>query len=301
MEKVKFYFLETRPQFLLLSVILVFLGLSTALLLGNSVSAFSFILALTGLILLHISTNVLNDYFDYKSGIDLNTEMTPFNGGSGFISSGLLSTKNVFVFGIVTFLLAIPIGIYFLHIVGLSILPIFILGAIFVLFYTPLLTKTGYGISEISAGLGLGTLPVYGTFVILTGSYSPTALIYSIPSGLLVANLLILNEIPDIEADKIGKRKTLAIQLGAIPVFNLYLFIDALSYLWIIFFTSTGNLPILSLLSLLTIPAYIKIILHGKKLINSPEFAKIQGLNIIVVLFTQLLFALGLLINYFIV
>ena len=299
MNRVKFYFLETRPQFLILSIILVVLGWSIALISGSAFSLQNFMLALTGLILLHISTNVLNDYFDYKSGIDLNTDMSPFNGGSGLITSGKISPKEILIFGIVTFLLAVPIGLYFLNLVGLKILPIFILGAIFVLLYTPVLTKAGYGISEIAAGLGLGTLPVYGTFIILTGSYSYEALIFSIPSGLLVANLLILNEIPDIEADKTGGRKTLAIQMGALPVFNLYLFIDAIAYLWLVLFTLIGKLPVFSLLALLTLPAYIKIVIKGKKLINTPDFTKIQGLNIIIILFTQLLFAIGLFINYY--
>ncbi len=300
MKRVKIYFQETRPQFLVLSIILVVLGWSVSVLLNSHTSLFNMLLALVGLILLHISVNVLNDYFDYKTGIDLNTERTPFNGGSGILTSGLMKPVEALIFGVVSFLLAIPIGLYFLDIVGLKILPIFILGAIFVLLYTPILTRIGYGVSEISAGLGLGTLPVYATYLVITGKYELIPLLYSIPSGFLVSALLLLNEIPDKEADKLGGRETLPIQIGEKKAFSVYILLVGSAYAWILGCVIAGVFPPLVLISLLTIPLFIANLKEGEKSIDTPQFAKIQGRNIPIVLFTQLLLAIGIFLHYLI-
>jgi 1,4-dihydroxy-2-naphthoate octaprenyltransferase len=86
----KTLFLETRPQFLLLSPILVFLGMGIALYEGYFCLS-HFLLCMVGLTLLHASVNVLNDYSDYKSGIDLKVNRTPFSGGSGLLPAGAIS------------------------------------------------------------------------------------------------------------------------------------------------------------------------------------------------------------------
>ncbi len=298
MEKIKIYFQETRPQFLVLSVILVLIGWGTALTLQHSFLLINSLLAFIGLILLHISVNVLNDYFDYKSGIDLTTNRTPFNGGSGILLSGKMKPSEALVIGIISFILAIPIGLYFIKIVGIKIVPIFTLGAIFVLFYTPILTKVGFGIPEISAGLGLGALPVYGIYVVLTGNYNMEAIIYAIPSFFLVFDLLLLNEIPDLESDRRGGRKTLPILIGPQKAFNLYVVIGSISYLWIVSWVIAGKLPTLSLLSLITIPLFLKIAKNGLKKYNEGKFIEIQAVNIPFVIVTQALFAIGIVLNY---
>ena len=111
MPSLKTLFLETRPHYLLLSILLVMLGASIAGYYG-SVAWGRFALCLAGLILLHSSANVLNDYFDFSSGIDLATQRTPFNGGSGLLNQALLTQGQALAFGLSTFVLAIPIGCY---------------------------------------------------------------------------------------------------------------------------------------------------------------------------------------------
>ena len=89
----KVLFLETRPQFLLLSVILAFLGTTVAWHDGYFQWGHA-LLAGFGLVLTHISVNTLNDYFDYRSRIDLNTPRTPFSGGSGLLPAGRVSPRQ---------------------------------------------------------------------------------------------------------------------------------------------------------------------------------------------------------------
>ena len=119
MKRFKVWFLETRPQFLTLSVVLAFLGTAIAWYDGYF-NLWHALLAGIGLVLTHASVNILNDYFDFRSGIDLATKRTPFSGGSGILPAGLLTPRQVLWLGMVALLLAVPIGIYFVVIARLA-------------------------------------------------------------------------------------------------------------------------------------------------------------------------------------
>lgn len=289
---VREYFLETRPQFLLLSPILVILGMGIALYNG-AFNTLYFVLSLVGLTLLHASVNTLNDYSDYKTGIDLKTKRTPFSGGSGFLLSGKLTAASVLKIGLGTFILAVPIGIYFLIIRGFHLLPLFIIGAVLILLYTGYITRIGYGIPEITAGLGLGTLPVLGTFIIINGGFSWEALYASVPSGFLVTNLLLLNEFPDIEADKTGNRKTLPIILGTKKAAMIYSFLTLMVYIWIAGGVILKLIPIWGLLALLTLPFGLKAIKTALTFKKIDELIPALGANVMTVLLTQLFLGIG--------
>jgi 1,4-dihydroxy-2-naphthoate octaprenyltransferase len=209
--KFRIWFLETRPQFLLLSVALVLLGTAMS---GNEghFNCVRFALTMIGLILAHASVNILNDYFDFKSGIDLETRRTHFSGGSGILPQGLMDPKSAFKFGAGCLLAAFLIGLYLTAVSGWQLLPLILLGGLVIYFYTSYLTKWLLG--EFWAGLGLGTLPVLGTYFVQTGSYTTGAFVASLAPGFLTANLLLLNEFPDAEADKKGGRFHLVIALG---------------------------------------------------------------------------------------
>jgi 1,4-dihydroxy-2-naphthoate octaprenyltransferase len=289
---VKNMFLETRPQFLLLSPILAFLGMSIALYNG-SFNTLYFILTIIGLTLLHASVNTLNDYSDYKTGVDLKTQRTPFSGGSGFLPAGLLKPSTVLKIGLGSIILATPIGLYFLLERGVQLLPIFIIGAILVLFYTSHFTRIGLGLAEISAGLGLGALPVLGIFLIINGEFTYAALYASIPSFFLVFNLLLLNELPDAQADREGKRKTLPIQFGLKKAAMIYSSLMLLTYLWIIAGALSRLMPYWTLIALLTLPAGLKAIKGALTFKKPEELIPAQGANVMAVLLIQLLLGLG--------
>jgi len=289
---IKDYFLEIRPNFLVLPFVLIFLSTAMAWHYGYSNIGFT-LLALIGLILLHISTNVLNEYGDYKTGIDFNTDRTPFSGGSGILVSGKIPPKHALWMGIVSFILAVPIGAYFIFIKGLLILPIFILGSVLVLFYTSHIAKLGFGLSEISAGLGLGTLPVLGAYIIISEGYNLSAVYASIPSGILVFNLLFLNEFPDIEADLKGGRKTLPITLGTQKSAVLYSLLTSMVYIWILFGALIKLIPTFTLISLLTLPVAVKAIKCSFAHSDKDTFLKAQAANVLVIMLTQILLGIG--------
>jgi 1,4-dihydroxy-2-naphthoate octaprenyltransferase len=286
----KIWFLETRPQFLLLTVVLAFLGTSVAWFDGAFNLGYA-VLAFIGLLLCHISVNVLNDYYDYKSGIDLKAKRTPFSGGSGILPAGSLKPKQVFWFGMGSFLLAVPIGIYFVLVSGWLLLPLLLVAAICILFYTPLLTKLGW--PEWSPGLGLGVLPVLGAYFVQTGEYTLPAVIASIPSGILVHNLLLLNEFPDVEADKTAGRRTLPISIGSKGAGIVYSALTIILYLWIVAWVIVGLMPVFCLIGLLTIPFAVKGIQGALNYRDESKLIPGMANNVFMVLITQLLLGIG--------
>ena len=288
--KLKTWFLETRPQFLLLSVVLAFLGTCIAWYDGAFHLGYA-LLAFVGLLLCHISVNVLNDYFDYRSGIDLETKRTPFSGGSGILPAASLKPRQVLWFGIISFLLVIPIGVYFVIIRGWLLLPLLLIGAICLLLYTPFITKLGW--PEWAPGVGMGALPILGMYFVQTATYTVPVVAVSILSGILVHNLLLLNEFPDIEADSKAGRKTLPITIGKAQASLFYSILTIVVYLWIIVTAVTEVIPYFCLLALLTLPLAIKAIQGASKYDDASKLMPAMANNVLVVLLTQLLLGIG--------
>jgi 1,4-dihydroxy-2-naphthoate octaprenyltransferase len=287
---IKTWFQETRPQFLTLSIVLAILGTAIAAYDGNF-NLFYALLAFIGLLLTHISVNTLNDYFDYKSGIDLKVNRTPFSGGSGILPAKMMKPRQVLLLGIITFILAIPIGVYFIVVSGWLLLPLLLVAAICVLFYTNIILKTPY--PEWAAGLGLGFLPVMGMYFVQTGFYSWHIVIASVPSAILVYNLLFLNEFPDVEADKSGGRKTFPVMLGLKAASIQYIVMTAVLYVWIIGWAIAGAMPLLSLIALLTIPFAVKAIRGAINYNDMGQLIPGMANNVMVILLTQLLLAIA--------
>ncbi|MBA7623607.1 1,4-dihydroxy-2-naphthoate octaprenyltransferase [subsurface metagenome] len=290
--KLKVWSLETRPQFLLLSVVLAFLGTCLAWYDGYFHIGYA-LLAFVGLLLCHISVNTLNDYFDYRSGIDLEVKRTPFSGGSGILPAALLKPRQVFWFGLTSLLLAIPIGVYFVMTLdrGWLLLPLLLIAAICVLLYTPFILKLRW--PEWAPGLGMGALPVLGMYFVQTTAYTLPAIVACIPSGILVHNLLLLNEFPDTEADRKAGRKTLPIIIGQAKASIVYSVLTVVVYLWIIGGVATGQMPPFSLIALLTLPLAIKAIQGALKHQDMSKLVPAMGNNVLVVLLTQLLLGIG--------
>jgi 1,4-dihydroxy-2-naphthoate octaprenyltransferase len=200
-----------RAPFLLLPVTLVALGAAA----GASDGAFDItrtLLALVGLVALHVAVNAFNEVSDFRSGIDLETERTPFSGGSGTLPAGRIGVRAGLAVAWSGVAVGAAVGAYFLVAVGLDLLPIFAIGALAALAYSDLLARLYIG--EFFAGLGLGALPVIGTAMVQGGGLGRTALVAAVPAFCTTYNLLLLNEFPDESADRAGGRRNLVLLLG---------------------------------------------------------------------------------------
>jgi 1,4-dihydroxy-2-naphthoate octaprenyltransferase len=137
-------------------------------------------------------------------------------------------------------------------------------------------------------------LPVLGTYFVQTGSYSAEAVVASLAPGFLTANLLLLNEFPDVEADKKGGRYNLVIALGPKMAGRLYAGLMALTYLSIIGGVVLKLMPPASLIGLVSIPFALKAIsVTFKHYDNIQELIPALKANVITVLGTNALVAAG--------
>jgi 1,4-dihydroxy-2-naphthoate octaprenyltransferase len=288
-----------RPNFLILSAILGGLGSSIAWYehreFGGPFNVGYAFLATFGLIVAHASVNIFNDYFDSRSKLDTRTQRTPFSGGSGGIQSGLISENGALWTGIATMIIIIPIGIFFTITVGWHLLPLLAIAILCIILYTPLILRMGY--PEWSAGLGLGVLPVLGAYFVQTGNYTIGAVLASIPSGILVHNLLLLNEFPDAEHDITVNRRTLPITVGKKNAAIFYSVLNIVVYLWIIGTVIWHYVPVFTLLGLLTAPLAIKAINSSFKYDDRSKFIPGMAANVMTVLATQTLIVVGFILS----
>ncbi|MFN2303489.1 MAG: prenyltransferase, partial [Anaerolineales bacterium] len=124
-----------RLPFLLLPPACVALGTATAVWSGSAINGRYLVLALIGAISSHICVNALNEYSDFKSGLDFKTQRTPFSGGSGALPMNPEKAHHAKITGIISLLITLLIGIYFFAVRGLWILPLGILGIINIVTY----------------------------------------------------------------------------------------------------------------------------------------------------------------------
>lgn len=281
-----------RAPFLLLALVLAFLGAGIAWYENPDSFHIGYaLLAFVGILLAHISVNVLNEYFDYRSGVDFKTQRTPFSGGSGALPADLVSPVQALWLGFGALAAIVPLGVYFTLTAGWGLFPLLIVAAACIVLYTPLILQMGW--PEWAPGVGLGSLPVLGAFFVHSGGYPPAVIFASIPSGILVHNLLLLNEFPDVEADVTAHRRTMPIVLGRRRASLIYSALTGIVYLWIIGGVSAGLMPALTLLGLLTLPLAVKAIRGALAYEDMGRLVPGMASNVMVVLLTQLLMGVG--------
>jgi 1,4-dihydroxy-2-naphthoate octaprenyltransferase len=190
-----------RLPFLVLTPACVLLGAATADWSGSPLNFYYLALALIGAVGAHISVNALNEYHDFASGLDFNTEPTPFSGGSGTLPRNPYKSHVALITGISSITVTVLVGIYFLRVRGLWLLPVGLLGLVTIVTYTKWVTRNAF-LCLIAPGLGFGPCMVMGTDFVLTGTYSWSSFIASLVPFFLVSDLLLLNQFPDVEADR---------------------------------------------------------------------------------------------------
>jgi 1,4-dihydroxy-2-naphthoate octaprenyltransferase len=293
----KAWLLIPRFHFIPLTIILVSLGTAIGAYEGYFHLG-DFFLAMIGSILVHITVNVINDYYDYVGGIDFNTQRTPFSGGSGILTSNLLRPKQAFWFATICLLIAMGIGAYFVLTKGWILFPLLLVAGFSAYFYNVYLSK--WMVGEFFAGLNFGPLIVLGSYFVQTGRYSWEALVASLAPGILTTNLLFLNEFPDREADQKGGRKHWVIAMGRKDARLLFVALILASYLCIVIGVLTKMMPVVTLIGLGTIGFGWKAAKGALKYYNNTnQLVPVLGANVITILGTQALLAVGYVIARF--
>ncbi|MGB5441321.1 MAG: prenyltransferase [Gammaproteobacteria bacterium] len=285
-----------RGPFLVLTPVCVLLGASTVVANQARVDLQLLLLALLGAVLAHISVNTLNEYLDFKSGLDLNTTRTRFSGGSGALPRDPGRADAVFTTGVISLLGTLLIGFFFVWKHGWGILPIGAAGLVLILSYTGWINKHPF-LCLVAPGTGFGILMVVGTQYVLQGDYATLSWLVAVVPFLLVNNLLLLNQYPDIKADAGAGRRHLPIACGTTVSSRVYALFAVATILAIAGYILLGWLPAASLVALLPMPlaffALYGAAKHGETLGKFPRYL---GANTAVAILTPLLLGVSLVI-----
>ena len=295
MQRLKLLLGPMRVPFLILTPACVLLGLGSAVWAGGRVNWLHFAMALVGAVCAHVSVNAFNEYFDYKSGLDATTQRTPFSGGSGTLQASQDMVLPALATAWTTFAITGCIGLCFAFLRGPAILPLGALGLLIVYAYTPWLTRSPF-LCLIAPGLGFGPLMVMGVHFALTGAYSWTAFVASLVPFFLVSDLLLLNQFPDVEADRGVGRRHFPILIGRKASSLIYGAFLASAYLSIVVGVVLGLLPALCLIGLLgaalAVPTGVNAFRHADDI---GRLVPSMGMNVLLNLVTPVLVAVGLL------
>jgi 1,4-dihydroxy-2-naphthoate octaprenyltransferase len=246
-----------RVRYLLASVIAVSNGIALAFWKNKQIDLSDAILTFVGVICLHASIDLLNDYWDYKRGIDTATRRTKFSGGTGVLPDNLLKPGNVYFVGLIFLLIGTLIGMYFVVIRGIVIALLLGFAILAVYFYSTSIVNLGLGEAFVAIK---GTLIVVGSYYVQTWSIGVGVVFVGIIMGILSASVLFVNSFPDYQADRSRGRRTLVILLGRQRAVKIFPWIILCTYVLIIAGIFLGYLKIYSLASLLSLPFAVRAI-----------------------------------------
>lgn len=283
-----------RVPFLILTPACVVVGIGTAYQQSGLINGSETLLVLLGALSAHISVNTFNEYFDYKNGLDSKTQRTPFSGGSGTLPAHPEMERTALLLACAAWGITSAVGVYFLRTKGWHLLPFGILGLCLLVTYTIWWMRHPV-LSLIAPGLGFGIIMVMGTHYALTGTHHWSSFMASLVPTFLVSNLLLINQFPDIQADRSAGRRHFPIVIGPKASGVLYGALLFMAYLSVILGVLLELLPVFSLLSLLTVilawRAYQGVIQNAE---NIGALIPSMGLNVMIVLLTPVLLAVGL-------
>lgn len=300
MKVIQHYFLATRPSFLTITL----LGCLIGLLSNSNPNKQNWginLLAVVVALLAHAAANVLNDYFDHLNGTDSRNldRITPFTGGSRFIQEKTFSPKQIYQFGLLLLLVSIFLGLYICHLSTWALLPIGIFCIALAWMYSaPPLELMAHGLfGELAIALSWALI-VIGFASLQSHYFDGTEFLIALAYGLMVANILFLNQIPDIKADMNSRKMTLAVQSPKKYLWVWYLAFPTSAYMLQALAVYLGLTPSATLTTILVAPLFIQC---ARKLKNGEIdrhlMSAIIPLNILGVHLYALLLCLGLIIE----
>ena len=222
------WLLASRPATLPAAAVPVVVGTAVAASEGASLRPLVLAATLAAALLIQIGTNFANDYSDFHRGADHEGRLGPLR----VTQSGLISPAAVRRGIVVAFALATLAGAYLAWVGGWPIVLIGVLSIICGLAYTGGPWPFGYhGLGDIFVFVFFGLVAVTGTAYLQAGSWSPLAVAVAVPIGLLVTNILVVNNLRDLPTDRAAGKRTLAVRLGERRTRAQYALFTALAYL----------------------------------------------------------------------
>lgn len=283
-----------RPAFLLLTPCCLSIAVAFAIYESIEIDPVNLALIFLGALAAHISVNMLNEYYDYKIGLDLQTQRTAFSGGSGTLPTSPELAESVFFCGLLCLVFTALIGLYFLLAIGWGLLPVGLSGMLLVYFYSSQITRRPL-LCLLAPGMGFGPFMILGAYYILNGHYSFAVLMTSFIMLFVASNLLLLNQFPDLEPDRAAGRLHLPILVGRKNAALVYVLFLVMAYVLLLLSVYLKLLPIYSLLGMFTlflgIPAAIFVLRFYD---NMARLMPALALNVALTLSLPVLISIGL-------
>ena len=285
-----------RVRFLLASVIAVSLGLSITCWHSGGIDIFQAVLTMSGVVALHASVDLLNDYWDFKRGIDTKTKRTSMSGGTGVLPEGLLKPKTVYNAGILFLIIGGFIGGYFVILHGAVIGVILAFAIISIYFYSTKIVN--WGLAEVFVAVK-GTLIVMGTYYIQNSDLTDVSILSGVVIGVLSSLVLFVTSFPDHDADKEKGRRTLVILFGKHKAISIYYIFPIISYSIILGCIAISIIPVFCIISFAAVPLIINSIKKLKSSVsNSYEIVPAMSSTLTFSRLAGTLFVIGFLIGY---
>jgi 1,4-dihydroxy-2-naphthoate octaprenyltransferase len=256
------------------SIIPIIFGSVLALpVVGGNFNVLNFFLTLIGGVLIQVGTNVINDIYDFKKGIDKADEKTGIpHGGSMVLSMGIADLKFMKMVAFVSIGVATLIGIYLYTQVGPWILYLTAFGFLSAIFYTAAPVALKYkALGDLQVIISFGVGMTLGAYIVQTGQFAWGPIIYSIPLGLLIDAILHSNNIRDINFDGKFGVKTVPILIGQDLSIKMYWALLIGAYACLIIFVAIGKLTPFALLALITFPIAWKLMVMISGIPDEPQ------------------------------
>ena len=223
-----------------------------------------FILVVVGVTMNHFGLNMLDDVCDYLQAVDTksDSDRNPYTGGSGVLTDGLLTPKQVATGAAVCFFATACIGVYLALTHGWPILALGLFGVFSSVFYTLPPVKFGYrGLGEIGLLVNFGPVIGMGAYYVQTRTFALDALLMSLILGMMMWSMIIINEIPDYEEDRHGGKWNLVARFGRKKGIILYAAGLAAAYLILVATVAAGHAVWFALIGLASVPLAISSVL----------------------------------------
>ena len=251
-------FLATRPAFLSITLLGCFMGITIP---GTHKESFTInTLAIALALLIHAAGNLLNDYFDHLNGSDQNNNgrITPFTGGSRYIQNKILKPSHIYRFGLILISASISIGLYICSQTTWLLIPIGLAGIALAWSYSapPLELMAKGALGEIAIAIAW-SLIVIGFATLQTENLASKSIPIGITYGLLMANILLVNQIPDIEADRKAGKLTLASQISRHQIWIWYSTICIAAYTFQVIGIYFFETPSATIVTVILLPIFL--------------------------------------------
>lgn len=270
--------LASRPWSFSMTAISVSVGSFLAAIDGNFSWAF-YLLTLIAGVFMHAATNLINDYYDVKSGVDFRGVSTGIYRPHPLLE-GSLTPRQVLLEACLLYVIATIIGLYLTASRGWPLLGIGLTGVFASITYTAPPFKYKYmALGELSVFLMWGPLMVMGSYFIQRQAFSTHALLISIPFGILVALVLLANNIRDISHDRSKGIRTLPIIIGERNGLRLYSILIIIAYAAMIGMSIAGPLHLWTLMVVISLPLALKLIRQMLKQIPDDADAQTAKLD----------------------